>query len=110
MDAQTKARFALRAHILKAMAHPTRLCIVDELAHHEQCVFKLADMVEADMSTVSRHLKILKEAGIIKNEKRGALVYYHLNVPCMKFLDCLETIVRASLNNAMRQFEDVRSG
>ncbi|GAK56657.1 ArsR family transcriptional regulator [Candidatus Vecturithrix granuli] len=101
MDAQTRDRFALRANILKAMAHPTRLFIVDALSHHEQCVFKLAELIEADMSTVSRHLKILKEAGVIKDEKQGTLVYYHLNVPCVKFLDCLEMIVRKTVNNTL---------
>lgn len=105
MDAQMKDRFALRANILKAMAHPTRLCIVDELSHHEQCVFELTRMIEADMSTISHHLKILKDAGIIKDEKRGTLVYYHLNVPCVKFLDCIETIVHASLKNTLALME-----
>lgn len=103
MDAQTRERFALRAHILRAMAHPTRLCIVDELAHHKQCVFRLAELIDADMSTVSRHLKMLKEAGIIKDEKQGTLVYYHLNVPCVKFLDCLDEIVRKTLTNMLNQ-------
>lgn len=105
MDAQTRNRFELRANILKAMAHPTRLFVVDELSQHEQCVFKLADMIGADMSTVSRHLKVLKETGIIKDEKRGALVYYHLNVPCVKFLDCLETIVRTTIKSTLNLIE-----
>ncbi|GAK56829.1 transcriptional regulator, ArsR family [Candidatus Vecturithrix granuli] len=94
MDAQSRDRFALCAHILKAMAHPTRLYIVNALMQREQCVFMLTDMIGADMSTVSRHLKVLKDAGLIKDEKRGMQVYYHLSVPCVKLLDRLDAIVR----------------
>ncbi|RPJ48319.1 MAG: transcriptional regulator, partial [Candidatus Latescibacterota bacterium] len=51
-----------RARIIKAMAHPTRLFIVDELARGERCVCDLAEMVGADVSTVSKHLSILRNA------------------------------------------------
>ena len=55
------------------MAHPTRLFIVDELARSgERCVCELTEMVGVDMSTVSRHLAMLKNAGIIEDEKRGS--------------------------------------
>ncbi len=97
MDAQTKDRYELRANILKALAHLTRLFLLDELSRQERCVFKLAEMIAVDVSTMSRHLKVLKNAGIVKYEKRGTLVYYHLNVPCVKFLECLETIVRTTI-------------
>ena len=77
MDAKTQAKYEARAKIIKAMAHPTRLFIVDELARHgERCVCELTELVGVDMSTVSRHLAMLKNAGIIEDEKRGAQVYY----------------------------------
>ena len=57
---------------MKALAHPSRLFIVDELSRSgERCVCELTEMVGADMSTVSRHLAMLKGAGIIEDEKRG---------------------------------------
>jgi len=61
MDAKTHARHEARARIFKAMAHPTRLFIVDELAQAgERCVCELTEMIGVDMSTVSRHLAVLK--------------------------------------------------
>ena len=102
MDAHTKARFELRADILKALAHPTRLFLVVELSRQEECVYELAGLIGADMSTISRHLKILKQARIITEEKRGAQVYYRVNVPCLgNFLRCLESIVSETLTTEM---------
>ena len=78
MHEQTKAKFELRAQIVKAMAHPTRLFIVDELSRQERCVCELTEMIGADTSTVSKHLTILKSAGLVKDDKRGTSVYYQL--------------------------------
>ena len=84
MDTKTQAKYEARARIIKAMAHPTRLFIVDKLAQSgEQCVCELTEMVGVDMSTVSRHLAMLKNAGIIEDEKRGSQVYYNLRVRCV---------------------------
>ena len=102
MDAKTQAKYEARARIIKAMAHPTRLFIVDKLAQSgEQCVCELTDMVGVDMSTVSRHLAMLKNAGIIEDEKRGQQVYYSLRVQCiMNFFECVESVMK---NNAQDQ-------
>ena len=102
MDANTQARYAARARIIKAMAHPTRLFIVDELSKSgEKCVCELTEMIGADMSTVSKHLAMLKEAGIVEDQKRGALVYYSLRVKCvLNFLECIESVIK---NNVKEQ-------
>lgn len=96
MDAKTQAKYEARARIIKAMAHPTRLFVVDELARNgERCVCELTEMIGVDMSTVSRHLAILKNAGIIEDDKRGAQVYYQLRCPCITdFFDCIETVLK----------------
>ncbi len=95
MDAKRKARLKAHARIMKAMAHPTRLFIVHELARGERCVCELTEMVGADMSTVSKHLAILKNANIVRDEKRGLNVYYRLKLPCvLKFFDCVESVIR----------------
>ena len=97
MNPVVQARFESRAHIVKAMAHPTRLFIVDELSRQERCVCELRDMVGADMSTVSKHLSILKNAGIVAVEKRGSQVFYSLRVPCiLKFFSCVESVLQAT--------------
>jgi ArsR family transcriptional regulator len=95
---KTPARFEARAQIIKAMAHPTRLFIVDELSRvEERCVCELTEMIGADISTVSKHLTILRNAGIVNDDKRGNQVYYSLRVPCiMDFFRCVESVMQCS--------------
>ncbi len=78
---QDLRRYEPRARIMKALAHPTRLFIVDQLAGQEYCVNELTDMVGCDMSTMSKHLSLLREAGIVRDEKRGACIYYYPALP-----------------------------
>jgi ArsR family transcriptional regulator len=92
----TKNRFEERARVIKAMAHPSRLFIIEELAKRERCVRELTDMIGSDVSTVSKHLSILREAGIITDEKRGLQVYYSLKMPCiLNFFGCVENVLKA---------------
>ncbi|OQB20598.1 MAG: HTH-type transcriptional repressor AseR [candidate division BRC1 bacterium ADurb.Bin183] len=95
-----KKRLALleaRARILKAMAHPTRLFIMETLSQREACVCKLSEMIGADISTVSKHLTVLKNAGIVLDEKRGSQVFYNLRCPCiLDFFDCVETVIKTA--------------
>ncbi|NUQ63322.1 MAG: helix-turn-helix transcriptional regulator [Pirellulales bacterium] len=95
MDAQTRARYEAKSKIIKSLAHPTRLFIIDELARGgERCVCELTEMVGADMSTVSKHLALLKDAGILQDEKRGSMVFYRLRVNCiLTFFDCVESVL-----------------
>ena len=76
MDPKTKARYQARARIVKAMSHPTRLFIVDQLSKRRRCVRKLTEMVGDDVSTISKHLSVLKNAGIVSDEKEGTRVFY----------------------------------
>ena len=101
MDAKRRARYEARAKIIKALAHPARLLIVDELAEHgERCVCELTDLVGSDMSTVSRHLSQLKEAGIVEDDKRGQMVFYRLRVKClMKFFECIESVMKCNITS-----------
>ncbi len=85
-----------RATILKALAHSSRLLMVEELSRGERCVCELRDLVGHDLSTVSKHLAILKNAGIVEDDKRGKQVYYRLKVPCvLNFFHCLESVLSA---------------
>jgi DNA-binding transcriptional ArsR family regulator len=95
MNAETQARYEARAKIIKAMAHPARLFILDELSKNsERCVCELTEMIGSDMSTVSRHLAVLRAAGLVEDEKRGAMVYYRLRVKCiLNFFDCVESVI-----------------
>ena len=95
MDTTQQHRFEARAEIIKALAHPTRLYIVEALSEGERCVCELREGVGADFSTVSKHLSVLKNAGIVEDEKRGLQVYYRLRCPCiLKFLGCIESVLQ----------------
>jgi DNA-binding transcriptional ArsR family regulator len=92
MNKSIKEKYQTQSEVFKALSHPTRLFIVDELSKGERCVCDLTDMIGADISTVSKHLKILKYAGIISNDKRGLKVFYSLTMPCIdNFLNCIGT-------------------
>lgn len=62
-------RYIYMAEVLKAMAHPTRLFILDKLTERDYCVGELKELIGVDISTVSRHLMVLKQAGIIGSQK-----------------------------------------
>ncbi|MBA7712656.1 hypothetical protein ES703_121639 [subsurface metagenome] len=66
-----KIRSEARAQILKALAHPSRIFIVDKLSEKPYCVCELTEMICSDPSTVSKHLSILKNVGIISDRKEG---------------------------------------
>ncbi|MGD0021639.1 MAG: metalloregulator ArsR/SmtB family transcription factor [Smithellaceae bacterium] len=92
-----KTQHEARAKIIKAMAHPSRLFIIEELNKKERCVNELTKMIGADASTVSKHLSILKNAGLVADEKRGNSIFYSLRVPCiMEFMDCVEDVLSSN--------------
>jgi len=94
LDGAAKERYGARSRVIKALAHPTRLFIVDRLAEREHCVCELAAMVGADVSTVSKHLSVLANANVAKQDKRGSQVWYSLRVPCiLNFFGCVEAVI-----------------
>jgi len=103
MDKKTQALFEARAKVIKAMGHPTRLFMVDRLSKGERCVCELTAMIGADTSTVSKHLSILRNAGIVSMEKRGAQVFYQLRVPCiLNFFGCVEGVLKSTARDQMQ--------
>lgn len=102
MDDKQRARCATRAAVLKALAHPIRLFMLEELADKSYCVNELTDMVGLDVSTVSKHLSILKNAGLVNIEKKGKQVFYSLRMRCaLNFLDCVEAVLREQAQDRM---------
>ena len=103
MDTKTRGRFEALAHVVKAMAHPTRLFVVDELSRGERCVYELTELVGADISTVSKHLAVLKGCGIIDAERRGSRIYYRLKMPCvLSFFGCVEAVIKSDAEERLR--------
>lgn len=95
MDKTELDRFQAQAQIMKALSHPTRLFIVHQLAAGEKCVCELTEMVGADTSTISKHLSVMKNAGIVECDKRGTSIYYSLKMKCvMNFFVCVNEVLR----------------
>jgi len=94
-----------KANVFKALAHPTRLWMAEQLADGEKCVCELAEFIDADFSTISKHLSVLKQAGVVEDEKRGKQVYYRLKVPCiLKYMPCVEAVIRESVKKQVDMF------
>ena len=95
MKVAAKLQIQLRAHVIKALAHPSRVLIAEALIDGERCVCDLTALVGADISTVSKHLSVMKNAGLVEIEKRGLNVYYRLRCAClMEVFRCVDLILR----------------
>lgn len=97
MNDKERALIEAKANVLKALGHPTRLWMAEQLGGGEKCVCELAENIDADFSTISKHLAILKQAGVVIDEKRGKQVFYRLKVPCiLNFMPCIEAVLQAT--------------
>ena len=95
---EAKKLYQMKAAVMKAVAHPIRLAIVDILRGGEKCVCKITEAVGAERSNVSRHLAVMVKAGILASRKEGLMVYYNLRTPCvLDFFTCVEGVLREQL-------------
>jgi DNA-binding transcriptional ArsR family regulator len=83
-----------QARILKALANPARLRMVDHLASGECSVSGLTALVGLDQSTVSKHLAVLRSHGIVADRREGNVVFYRLLTPCvLEFFACADRVL-----------------
>jgi len=68
-----------QAELIKAVAHPTRLHILDILSKDEACVCHLTAILKQRQPYISQHLMTLREAGLVRDHKDGVMVYYRLS-------------------------------
>ncbi|MBN2401803.1 MAG: winged helix-turn-helix transcriptional regulator [Spirochaetes bacterium] len=100
MKQKLNPQYEARANIIKAMGHPTRLFILEEIYKNERCVNELTEMIGSDISTVSKHLSILKNSGLVLDEKRGNNIYYKLRTRCIiDFIGCIETVIKTKIED-----------
>lgn len=96
---RSNPRLNNKVKVLKALAHPARLLMVEELERGERCVCELQALVGLDMSTVSKHLTLLKNAGVVADQKDGVKVFYRLTLPCFeRFMGCVEEAMEQSVH------------
>ncbi len=98
MNEKTRKRYEARANVAKALAHPSRLLMLDLLRQNELCVGDLTQRVGADQSTVSKHLAILKEVGLVGVRKEGAQSFYRVTCNCLDgFFSCMENVLHSDV-------------
>jgi ArsR family transcriptional regulator len=98
MNPLTRAHYEARARIAKALAHPTRLMLLDALREKELCVCEMTELVGSDQSTVSKHLSLLRLAGLVKVDKRGSMSVFSLRCECLDdFFGCIELVLKENL-------------
>jgi DNA-binding transcriptional ArsR family regulator len=103
MNQKNMNKYAARAQIMKALAHPARLLIVDKLGNKPRCVCEIRAWIGTDISTVSKHLAVLNNAGIVAYERRGLQIFYRLCCPCVvNFITCAETALKTSVRKNSR--------
>lgn len=100
-----KELYRARAELAKALAHETRLAIIDILGEEgEKCVCELTELLDISQSSVSKHLGILKQAGVVDSKKEGLNVCYFLRTPCVvNFFACLDNILLKDLEKRKEQ-------
>jgi len=88
---RTPQEYRAAADVFKALGHPSRLIIIDALSHGERCVADLTQLIGCDISTVSNHLSVLRNTGLVLDERRGQQVFYRLSTTCVtKVFTCME--------------------
>ena len=77
--------------VFKALGSPARLTLVRTLTAGERCVCDLVEACGLGWSTTSKHLDVLREAGVVSSDKRGQKIFYRLELDCVPhFIQCLD--------------------
>ncbi|MFS0777401.1 metalloregulator ArsR/SmtB family transcription factor [Neobacillus sp. 3P2-tot-E-2] len=89
---KAKVELERTATVLKLLGDKTRLTIVAILQKRECCVCEFLEVFDTSQPSISQHLRKLKDAGLVKEERRGQWIYYSLNQQC-EFFRLVETIM-----------------
>jgi DNA-binding transcriptional ArsR family regulator len=88
----------IKAAFLKVLAHPVRLRILELLSQEEQTVGQVTELLKADQPTVSRHLAILRQGGLVTMRQEGLSVFYRIqNDEITRFLAKLTELLKSKL-------------
>lgn len=103
--------YKLKTSVIKALANPTRLMIIDCLRQGEKTVSEITEAIQDEQSNVSKNLGILKGNGLIKDRKAGLNVYYSLQICCINdFFCCLDNIISTNLKYRQELINSSRQG
>ena len=97
-----------KAEIFQALAHPTRIAIVEALRDGELPAGKLIEMLELEQANASQHLAILRAKSIVVNRKAGNQVFYSLRDPVLiEVLDILRGYFSSQLTSTRNLLEEI---
>lgn len=96
----------LEADFLKAIAHPTRLRILEFLRQGERCVCEVTEQLDLEQANVSQHLAVLKRQGLISSRKDGLRVIYRVNYPeVWNILETMRSILKKQAHDTVAALE-----
>ncbi|MBI4345170.1 MAG: helix-turn-helix transcriptional regulator [Euryarchaeota archaeon] len=101
--------YRMKADLVKALAHPTRLRILDLLRNGERCVCEIYPALELEQPNISQHLALLRERGIVAWRKEGISIYYKVKDPrVFDALDLLEGVFARELDETQKLLVELR--
>jgi ArsR family transcriptional regulator len=101
--------FEKQAKIVKALAHPIRIAVVNYLRDGPMCVCDIAKHVRSERSNVSRHLSVMTSAEILDNYKDGLKVMYKLKRPCiLEFFSCIKRCIIEQARDDQKLLKSLR--
>lgn len=96
----------LRAGLFKALAHPTRLRILEILKDGELCVCKIYEALDLEQSNVSQHLKVLRDKDIVRTRRDGSMILYRITRPEIQaLLDLSGTFLSGILADTLSELK-----
>ena len=99
-----------KASIFQALAHPTRLQILEALRHRELSVNEILSRIERDQANISQHLSTLRLRGLVVNRRAGNQVFYSVRDPVLfKVLDLMRSYSRTHLKEHMSLLKRLKS-
>jgi len=103
MEKERQPLYRRQADVVKAIAHPLRIAILDYLSDGEQCVCDIAEFLGSERTNVSKHLTVMVNAGILDSRKEGLKVIYRLKCRCvMDFLRCVTAVLKEQAKETQR--------
>lgn len=102
MYVKRETLYEAKVCVLKEMCHPKRLWTVEQFADSQRCACELVKEATGDFLIEFKHFSMLKQVGIVENDKRGKQVPYRLKIPCaLNFMQCVENALRNRIQDQM---------
>lgn len=103
--------YDIRTQVAKALANPLRLKIIDQLdSDEEKCVCELVESLGCDQPSVSKHLAVLKNAGLVVFRQEGTKMFYRIRTRCIKdFLACIDRVIRQDIEAKVEELGQMAS-